>query len=166
MYPGASGCLMGIAILARQIRVDLGVVRSYCVGEVDLTEVLLKADPCGVLLGRGPWPLCALSRVSRSILLLQSGGKPVSWPRPSTFCLALDGGIDFVTEFKDERLTHTFPPASFRTCCLVRKSLRLPLEIVLQFLPWCLWRLTPGMRRARLVARRLDALARSLHCRW
>jgi hypothetical protein len=43
---------MGIAILARQIRVDLFVVRSYGIGAVDLAEVLLKAYPCGVLLGR------------------------------------------------------------------------------------------------------------------
>jgi hypothetical protein len=54
----------------------------------------------------------------------------------------LDCCIDFVTEFKDERLTHTFPPASFRACPPVRKSLRLTLEIVLRFLPWRLWRLT------------------------
>ena len=58
---------MGIAILARQIRVDLFVVRPYGVREVDLSEVLLKADPCGVLLGCGTWPPC----VPRPILLLQ-----------------------------------------------------------------------------------------------
>ena len=44
---------MGIAVLACQIRVDLLVVRPYGVGEVDLAEVLLKADPCSVLLGCG-----------------------------------------------------------------------------------------------------------------
>ena len=36
---------MGIAILARQIRVDLFIVRPYCVRAVDLAEMLLKAYP-------------------------------------------------------------------------------------------------------------------------
>ena len=81
---------MGIAILARQIRVDLFVVRPYCVGAVDLAEVLLKAYPCGVLLGCGLWPPYAVPRMSGAILLLQSGGKPVGWRRPGTFCLALE----------------------------------------------------------------------------
>ena len=76
-----------------------------------LTEVLLKAYPCGVLLGCGTWLPCALPRVLMSILLLQGGDKPVGWRRPSAFCLTLDGGVDCVTEFKGERLTHTFPPA-------------------------------------------------------
>ena len=64
---------MRIAILARQIRVDLLVVRPYCVGEVDLSEVLLGADPPGVLLGCGTWLPCALPRVPRPIPLLQGG---------------------------------------------------------------------------------------------
>jgi hypothetical protein len=59
--------------------------------------------------------------------------------RSSAFCLTLDRCIDCVTEFKDERLTHTFSPASCRACRPVRKSLRLTSEIVLRFLPWCLW---------------------------
>ena len=45
---------MPITILARQIRVDLFVVRPRSVREVDLTKVLLKAYPCGMLLGCGP----------------------------------------------------------------------------------------------------------------
>jgi hypothetical protein len=105
---------MGIAILSRQIRVNLLVVRPYGIREVNLAEVLLKADPCGVLLGCGTRPLCTLPRVSRPILLLQSGGKPVGWRRPGTFCLALDGCVDFVTEFKNKCLTHLFPPAPFQ----------------------------------------------------
>ena len=38
MYPGASVCLMGIAVLTRQIRVDLFVVRSSYVGKVNRSE--------------------------------------------------------------------------------------------------------------------------------
>ena len=45
---------MGIAILTRQIRVNLFVVRSYGVGDIDLAEVLLKAYSCGVLFGCDP----------------------------------------------------------------------------------------------------------------
>src|SRR5262249_5944294 len=105
--------------------------------------------PCGVLLGCGPWPPCILPCVSRPILLLQGGGKPVGGRCPSAFRLALDRGVDFVTEFKDERLTHTLPPAPCRPFRPVRKSLRLMHEIVLRFLPWRLWRLTPGFTCCR-----------------
>jgi hypothetical protein len=58
---------MPITILARQLRVDLFVVRSYCVGEVDLAEVLLKAYPCGVL-GCGLWPLYAVPRRLQAVV--------------------------------------------------------------------------------------------------
>src|SRR5262249_35454599 len=136
---------MRIAILARQIRVDLLVVRPYCGREVDLAEVLLKAYSCGVLLGCGTWLPC----LPRPILLLQGGGKPMGGRRPSAFCLALNGCVDFVTEFKNEGLTHTFPPASFRAFRPVRKSLRFIFEIVLRFLSWGLWRLTPAVSRAQ-----------------
>jgi hypothetical protein len=61
---------MGIAILARQIRVDLLVVHPDGVREVNLAEVLLKADSCSVLLSCGTGSPRTLLRVSRPILLL------------------------------------------------------------------------------------------------
>jgi hypothetical protein len=125
---------MRIGILSCKIGVDLFVVRTRCVSEIHLAEVPLKAFPRHWLFGCGALRHRALPRVYTAILVFYGGGEPMGWRRSSDFCLALDDGVDFVTQFKDQRLTHAFPPLPVKTLRTVRKSLRSVFDIVLFFL--------------------------------
>src|SRR6266498_2260142 len=132
-YPGASGSLMRIGILSGQVRVDLFVIGTRGLGDVHRAEVPLKAFPRCVLLSGGASRLRPWWRRETAILLFQGVRKPMGWRRSSAFCLALDDRVDCVTQLKDQRLAHVFPPPIARTLCTAGKSLRPVFELVLRF---------------------------------
>jgi hypothetical protein len=105
---------MRISVFSGKVRVDLFVVRTRGVAEVHLAKVLLKAFPRCLLFSRSAARQRTLPRVSTTILLFKGIGEPVCWRRSSCFCLALNHGVDCVTQFKDQRLTHAFPPLPTR----------------------------------------------------
>lgn len=101
---------MSGSVLSGKVCVDLFVIGPRCIAEVNLSKVTLEAVPRNLFLRFGALRPSTLPVADLPILPLKGGGDPLRWRRSSGFCLVADRGIDFIAEFKGQRLTHLLPP--------------------------------------------------------